>query len=103
MHNGFENDKRWDGKAARANRFDNRHPFTVAWLRNSGPTSSIASSNDFCGRNHAQLEASFVKIVDIIFQNPVFSDGGLYSLEPRLNKLRIFAFCSLIIVFTIIF
>ncbi len=103
MHNDFENNKWWNREIARANRFDNYYLFAIAWLRSSRSIDSIASCNHFRRRYNAHLKVDFVKIIDIVFVNIVLRNRCLYALKPRSNKLRIFAFCSLIIVFTIIF
>lgn len=103
MHNSLESNKWWNRQTTRTNCFNNCHPFAIAWLRSSRSTSSITSCNYLRHRYNAHLKVGFVKIIDIVFVNIVLRNRCLYALKLDSNKLRIFAFYSLIIVFTIIF
>ena len=52
--------------------------------------------------DNAHHEAGLVKVIDIVIQDPVFGLHIPYEVKPLPNGLLIFAFSSLVIVFTVI-
>jgi hypothetical protein len=52
---------------------------------------------------NAHLKASFIKIIDILLSNTIFCYSILNQAKPLINDFRIFAFCTLVIVFAGIF
>ena len=103
VHYCFKNNKWWNCNPLGINNFNNCDPFSIAWLYCPRPASPIGSSNNFCSCNNTYLEASFIKILDILIKNPILYNCVLDAFKPALNKYRVFTFSLLIVVFTIVF
>ena len=50
--------------------------------------------------DNAYHKASLVKVIGIVIQDPVFCLNIPYEVKPLPNSLSIFAFSSLVVVFT---
>jgi hypothetical protein len=86
----FIDNKGWDRVPCGADALDNCNPLLIAWLDKIRPCTSLRTYNYFHQPNYTYLEASLVKVVDIVVIYAVLSFGILYKLKPRANYLRIF-------------
>jgi len=63
----------------------------------------VGSSNNFYSYNNTYLEASLIKILGIFIKNPIFYFYVLNMFKLGLNKYRILAFSTLVVILEIIF
>ena len=85
------------------NTLNNYNPFLIAWLYCSRLASIVGSSYNFYSCNSTYLEASFIKILDIFIKNPILYFYILNTFKLALNKYRILAFSTLVVILTIPF
>ena len=90
MDASFVDNKGWGCVPSSADALDNCNPLAIAWLNKLRPSTSLRTSNNFHGPNNAHLEASLVKVVDVVVVHAILGFGLLHKLEPRANNLRIF-------------
>jgi hypothetical protein len=55
------------------NCLNNRHLLVITRLRHLRLTSLVRASHDLCSSNDSHLEASLVKVVDVVLVNPILS------------------------------
>ena len=103
MHYSVKDNKWWNRVPLGINSLNYYNPFLIAWLYYSRPTSPISSSNNFYSYNNTYLEASFIKILDILIKNLIFNNCILNAFKLGLNKYRILIFSTLIIILAVIF
>jgi hypothetical protein len=60
-------------------------------------------SDNLCCMGYTHLEASLIKVVDILFKNTIFYYSILNKIEPLINDFWVLTFCTLVIIFASIF
>jgi hypothetical protein len=98
-------DDHWGERPSRGiNAFNNYNPFAIPWLYSLYAACSMTGcSNNLSCMCHTHLEASFIKIVDILFSNTIFYYSILNKIKPLINNLIVLTFCTLIIVLAGVF
>jgi hypothetical protein len=94
----YYNQVRWDSPASSVDPLDNCSPATITWPYRFGPTTSLCASNNHVRVFPAHHEASFIKVVGVLIQDPVRSLYMLYKLKSAPNYFRILTLYSLLIV-----
>jgi hypothetical protein len=86
------------------NAFNNSNLFAIPWLYSSYAACSMTgySNNLYC-IGHTHLEASFIKIIDILLGYTIFYYGIPNQTEPLTDNLWILTFGMLVVIFASIF
>jgi hypothetical protein len=103
VHYYLKNNKWWNYTSQRINILNNCNLFPIAWLYYLRSPNSIHSYNNSCHCNHTHLEASFIKIPNIIVKNSILYFNILNTFKLIPDKYRIFIFSMLIVVLLIKF
>jgi hypothetical protein len=73
-----EDDHRGEGPSRGINAFNNSDPFIIPWLYSLyAACLMMGCSNNLCCIGHTHLEASFIKIIDILLSYTIFYYGIL--------------------------
>ena len=79
------------------------HPLSITRLESfSIALFYLKSTDNFSSWSDTHLKTSFIHIIDIFLHNPILL-SCLHSFKPVFNKLRIFTFYTLIIIFLGVF
>src|SRR5258708_1212799 len=75
----------------------------VSWLSRFWTASCFSTCNHFCCCDNTYLTAGFVKVVNVVIKDPIFSYHFLYKMETISNNHLILALGPLIVVLAIKF
>jgi hypothetical protein len=81
--------KRWSTKPSNTDVLDDCYPFAITWLDKLRLSMFLSTCNNLHGPNDTHLEASLIKVVDVIVMDTILGFGVLYQLKPRTNYLWI--------------
>ena len=87
MDASFVDNKRRGIRSSSADALDNCYLLAITWLNKLRSITSLCACNNLYRANNAHLEASFIKVVDIILVDAILVHSVLYKLKPRLNNL----------------
>jgi hypothetical protein len=83
-----EDDHRGEGLSRGINAFNNSDLFMIPWLYSLyAAYLIIGCSNNLCYIGHTHLEASFIKIIDILLSYTIFYYDILNQTEPLTYNL----------------
>jgi hypothetical protein len=81
-----EDDHRGESPSRGINAFNNSDPFAIPWLYSLyAAYLMMGCSDNLCCMGYTHLEASLIKVVDILFKNTIFYYSILNKIELLIN------------------